>query len=109
MSYWYISFATDETGFLGATVVQADNVNLAIAEATERGLNPGGEAAIFEVPDDAVNNPDVQALINRLANKAEMIAQGGKRLGDLSEEVQATANIMADVVCADCNDPSSRS
>jgi len=102
MSYFYLSFATD-AGFLGATVVEARDAEDAIAVATALGLNPGGEAAIFEVPPEALDEPDLKALIGRLASREEMIAQGGQRLGDLPGDIQDDIRAVAARVCADCN------
>jgi hypothetical protein len=99
--WFYISFARAKAdgGFLGGTVVQADDAPSALAEATRRGLNPGGEAQIVRVPDANINNPTVVALRNRLASKAEMLARGENR-GGYHER--------AEVVCEDCNEPGPR-
>lgn len=105
MTHWYISFATDE-GFRGATVVEANNAEHALVVATERNLNPGGEAAIIEVPLEAEGEPDMQALLNKLLSKDEMMAMGGKSHGDCPPEVQERFMKAADVVCEDCNIPS---
>jgi hypothetical protein len=95
-SLFYISFARAkaEGGFLGGTVVEADDAPGALAEATRRGLNPGGEAQIVRVPDANVNAPTIRALHNRLASKAELLARGENR-GGYHEH--------AEVVCDDCN------
>jgi hypothetical protein len=103
-SLFYISFATDE-GFRGATVVRAEDHAAAIEEATARGLNPGGEAAILQVPSEIEDAPDVVPLINRLVGREEMIALGGRRHGDLSPELRATVGGHAVVVCEHCNTP----
>lgn len=102
MTYFYISFATD-AGFRGATVVQANDDADALAVATAKGLNPGGEAAIIEVPPEAESEPDMQAMIDRLVGKEEMLAQGGKRHGDCSEDIQDAFDAAATKVCAGCN------
>jgi hypothetical protein len=97
--WFYISFARAKAdgGFLGGTVVQADDAPSALAEATRRGLNPGGEAQIIRVPDENIEQPTVVALRNRLASKAELLARGEHR-GGYHERAQ--------VVCDDCNEPS---
>lgn len=102
MSLFYISFATDK-GFRGATVVSAADDAAALAEATRRGLNPGGEAAIIAVPPEAEDHPDMARLLNRLAGRDEMIAEGGKRLGDCSDDVQSCFDAAASRACNDCN------
>jgi hypothetical protein len=98
IGWWYISFARAkaEGGFLGGTVVQADDAPGALAEATRRGLNPGGEAQIVRVPDANIENETIVALRNRLASKAELLARGEHRTGYHEH---------AEVVCADCNEP----
>lgn len=99
MTQWfYISFARPKSqgGFLGATVVQAEDAPGALAEATQRGLNPGGEAQIVPVPLERSDHPDIVAIRNRLADKAELIAsRDGAVKGGYHEN--------AVVVCGDCN------
>jgi hypothetical protein len=96
MSWFYISFARPKSqgGFLGGTVVQADDAAGALAEATRRGLNPGGEAQIIPVPPNRTEHPDLVALRNRLAGKAELLARGAT-VGAQHEA--------AEFVCDDCN------
>ena len=102
MTYWYISFATDD-GFLGATVVEGNSAKSALAAATLRGLNPGGEAAILEVPPESESSPDVVAMKNRLVSEAEMLAMGGIKGENLPAEINAVWNMEIDVVCEHCN------
>jgi hypothetical protein len=101
---WYISFATPET-FLGGTVVQADDAEDALVEASFRGLNPGGQAAIIEVPLEAYGKADMLAMRNRLVGRDEMIAMRGKRAADCSSEVRHAFADQATIVCAECNEP----
>jgi hypothetical protein len=97
MTRWfYISFAS-LGGHLGSTVVQADDVDGAFAEATARGLNPGGEAQIVPVPTDRSEHPDLVAIRNRLVSKAELMQRGAISSGYHED---------AEVVCEDCNTPS---
>ncbi len=100
---WYISFVGDD-GFRGATVVEASSPEDALAAATERGLNPGGEAAIVPVP--VPTPPDALRYLNRLVGKDELIADGGARHGDLPEEKRALFDHLVTKVCADCNEAS---
>lgn len=93
---YYISFATDD-GFLGATVVEASSSESALEEATRLGINPGGEAAILEVPEGFEN--EARQMLNRLVGLDEMLTQhGGKRHGDLSDEHRGRVENAADVV-----------
>ena len=107
MTHWYISFATDE-GFRGATVVEAVDAIEAVNVATSRGLNPGGEAAVLEVPPAAEGAPDLHAMKNRLVGKKEMLAMGARRVADCAEEIQARFNIESEIVCDLCNPSKSK-
>lgn len=74
MTFYYISFAGEE-GFRGATVVaERDNLR----KTWRLGLNPGGEAAILELPEEAESNPEVMEevarMLNRLVPKGEILA-----------------------------------
>ncbi len=85
MTLWYLSFATDEE-FLGATVVKAVTAEGAVDETITRGLNPGGEIAMIEVPRGSENDPNILRLLDRLVGKDELMANGGQRLGDMTPE-----------------------
>jgi hypothetical protein len=94
--WFYISFALPKSqgGFLGATVVQAQNAPAALEWATRRGLNPGGEAQIIPIPPERAHHPEVVPLRNRLVSKEEIMARG---------KVGHGYHQNAEVVCADCN------
>jgi hypothetical protein len=102
MTYFYISFATDD-GFLGATVVEGTSPKDALAVATLRGLNPGGEAAILEVPPEYEFAPDVRAMKNRLVSEAEMLEMGATKGRDLPQQISDAWDEEIEVVCEDCN------
>lgn len=87
MTLWYISFA-DKLGFRGATVVKSASANGALATATARGLNPGGEAWIIPVPQDADADPGVLAMYNHLLSAQECAAIGGKPLAECPSVMQ---------------------
>ncbi|ODM71736.1 hypothetical protein [Bradyrhizobium elkanii] len=101
MRHFYISFATDEA-FLGATVVRGIDAQDALVDASFRGMNLGGEALILEVPAD---DPDMQAMLNRLVTREEIVSHGGKRLGDLPAGEQDGVVGTAAFVCAEHNKP----
>jgi hypothetical protein len=103
MTLVYISFATD-VGFLGGTVVEAMNAADAIAEATRLSLNPGGQAAIIQVPLEAEDYPDIKRMRNRLCGREEMLSNGGKRFGDIPEATQDTPAAGVTIVCEQCNE-----
>jgi hypothetical protein len=88
MKLFYISFAS-ETEFLGATVLEAVDEIAVLNEATRQGLNPGGQAAILELPYRALAEADdIRSMQGRLIGKEEMKAMGGKRHGDLDDDMQ---------------------
>jgi hypothetical protein len=95
MGWFYISFA-DRKGFRGGTVVQAKDAPGALAEATKRGLNPGGEAQIIRVPNANIENPNIVALRNRLADRNEMLTQREGHAG--------MRHPKGTFVCDDCNE-----
>lgn len=103
MTYFYISFASEERGFLGATVVEGKNEKRALRAASRLGLNPGGEAAIFRWPPEDEGNAEMRSMLNRLVGKEELLANGGKRKADLSEELQDRFESEAVFVCEACN------
>jgi hypothetical protein len=102
MTYFYISFAT-KAGFRGATVVEAADSKSALTVATLRGLNPGGEAAILEVPPESESAPDLHAMKNRLVGEEEMLAMGGRKGRDLPQEINEAWDHEISVVCELCN------
>lgn len=97
MKLFYISFAT-ETEFLGATVLESHNELSVLAEATKHGLNPGGQAAIMEIPYELLDKPDVRQMQGNLLNKEQMMQLGASRLGDLDEETRARVESHSTVV-----------
>jgi hypothetical protein len=82
MNRYYLSFV-DRTRavkdrFLGACIVEAENVEGAIRRAWELEINPGGECMIADVPEVAYYLP-----LNRLMDRAELEKYGPThRLGD---------------------------
>jgi hypothetical protein len=98
MGLWYISFA-DDGGFRGATVVEAKDAKSALAEATRRGINPGGEAKMLPAPDIA----EAKAMLNRLVLEDEMRALGHVKAKELAPDVADAFDAAAEHVCQDCN------
>lgn len=87
MKLFYISFAT-KTEFLGATVLESYDKISVLAEAFKHGLNPGGQAAILELPYRALEADDIRMMQGRLVTKEEMKSLGAKRHGDLDQDMQ---------------------
>lgn len=58
--WWYFSFVDAKlpkgTQFLGACIVQAKTFTEALDKTWILGINPGGEAAFIEVPEEALKN-----------------------------------------------------
>jgi hypothetical protein len=104
VSDFYISFASSDDGFLGATVVAAEDARKALSLVTELGLNPGGEAAIFGIPPDISESGRVQlaSYRGRLVGLAELRANGALSPQD-APEVQDALDGLATIVCEDCN------
>lgn len=103
MNLWYLSFATDALGFIGATVVEAEDQAHALSVASHRGLNPGGEVAIWgPIPTDT---PEAKMMLNRLVGEEELCAGGAKKIKDLDDDTADLAQSSATSICADCNVP----
>lgn len=62
MQWWWLSFA-NPMGFLGAAMVEAPNMIMAIYEAHLRKINPGGEVQGTPLPDWAVPHLDHQNVL----------------------------------------------
>jgi hypothetical protein len=43
--WWYLSFASHDSGFLGCVIVQAQGMVTAIDRSHRLGINPGGEVS----------------------------------------------------------------
>ena len=102
MSWFYISFATDEE-FLGATVVEGGDAQDAFFEATLKGLNPGGEAAILEIPLAAQQEPDFHFMKNKLCSKEQILGSGGKPIRELNSEQREVFDTKATRISAEDN------
>lgn len=87
MKLFYISFATD-TEFLGATVLESYDENSVLLEATKHSLNPGGQAAILELPYRALEADDIRAMQGKLMSKQQMADLGAIRHADLNDDMQ---------------------
>ena len=64
---WYLSFATEDE-FLGAVIVDADNVIDATIKAHTLGINPGGEVLGYNITNAPV---DVSKYMDRLLTLEE--------------------------------------
>ena len=83
--YWYLSFATDEDGFRGGNIVQADDFLGAVSESSRLGINPHGQC--IGLPLSEANIP-AEEWHNHLLNKEDVcrIWADATRIGDLDSE-----------------------
>lgn len=102
MTFFYISFAGDE-GFRGATIVAERDIKRALRKTWRLGINPGGEAAILELPEEAESDPkvmeEVTRMLNRLVQRGEILAHGGVSMLEQPHELQALFEDDATFVC----------
>lgn len=64
---WWLSFADEIEGFLGVAIVEGDGPASAMQNATELGINPGGEIMSCLVPGERIP----AQYRNRLLTRAE--------------------------------------
>jgi hypothetical protein len=70
LEWYYISFASDSE-FLGSVIVEAHGPLTAVERATERGINPGGEAACAAVGVKHLRKVQLD-LVNKLLTEAQV-------------------------------------
>jgi hypothetical protein len=102
---FYISFATSN-GFLGATVIDGEDEMDALNNATNRKLNPGGEAAILPIPKltTAADFAELMSYRGRLVGKDELVANGAKRTNEMLEQQRERFKVTATFVYTNCNE-----
>lgn len=75
MSYWWMSFCDPDkpegTQFLGAAIIKADNHFDMMTRSWLLGLNPGGEVAFFEIPEQYEKRVPNDWIESRLITKIE--------------------------------------
>lgn len=72
-AWFYLSFATDQDGFLGGLYIEGADPVSAYLNATLRKLNPGGEVAIIgPLPTDELDAQVPPENRNRLLARAEV-------------------------------------
>ncbi len=76
MAWWYLSFCDPEKPkseqFLGACVINAATMTQAVTESHYRGLNPGGEVAIVEIPATREEIEQRGLVVNKLLSIDEI-------------------------------------
>lgn len=97
MKLFYISFAT-EIGFLGATVLESYDEKSVLIEANKHGLNPGGQAAIVELPYKALEASDIRIMQGKLMTKQQMLEIGAVMHGDLDDDMKNKFESIAVVI-----------
>jgi hypothetical protein len=68
-------------------------------------INPGGEAAILEMPEgmNASEHAEMLSYKDRLVTKEELVANGAKRMADLPEYMQDRFEEEAVKICDECS------
>lgn len=85
MRFWWLSFrGANDDYCLGVCIVEAANENNAIKVSHAKGINPGGEAMMFELPAKAVGAEGLE--LDRLYSAEEMEKMGFKKV-EYSREV----------------------
>ena len=92
-----ISFATDDRN-LGCVVMDSDSPEGALTKATSLGLNPGGQAAIWSIPEWEAGNLGR----NRLISPDEMASRNYQKAGALEDAGRAIPAPQS-TVCPTCN------
>ena len=79
MSYWWLSFVSDDDIALGICLVEADDFESAIAESTKHRCNPGGEihGMASSVNDIAMQKEVDLWGLNCLVKPDQLHASGG--------------------------------
>lgn len=102
MSIWYLSFATDEDGFMGGVYTEADDMEAAVIKCHTLGINPGGEVLGFEAPPTIPLKPEyMDRLLDRAGVEAAVGDKPGtsKKLKELTED-ERIAILGDDPICA---------
>lgn len=98
MNYYFISFGTRQ-GNLGCVVTSAENSVDALNQATKKGLNPGGEAAIW-----LVDTNEAQKLgVDKLISPAQMRELGYFSSKEVAPIEKKRFMNHATIVCESCN------
>lgn len=94
MKTYYISFAAVIGGFQGSIITEAVNEEQAYRKVTASKINPGGEAAIIEIPPSQI--PD-RKYFDRLLSEQQI----GEFWSDLEHSAPPEQAV---IVCGECND-----
>lgn len=71
--FWWLSFA-DDSGFLGAAIVEGDDMKAAVTNAWKHGVNPGGEVKGMPL-ERAQSEEDLRPFVkHKLYSKADINA-----------------------------------
>lgn len=69
---WWLSFVDPTDGhFLGACIVEAEQIHDAVPAAWRLGCNPGGEVAIVRIPDERRERVPVE-FIRKLLSRDDI-------------------------------------
>lgn len=104
---FWISFASEAFGALGAIILEADSATHALARTKELGINPGGEAKIIPMPAD---EPELDLFPREaLISPSELRYRGYRSQLQMSETERAEIRridreIGVVTLCEDCNE-----
>ncbi len=84
MNTYWISFVGDE-GQRGVCIVDASDQEHALDRAKQLGIHPGGEAMLYEMPEEAADEIRTWGK-DRLIRPDELKEAGYRKLGDCTEE-----------------------
>lgn len=90
-TWWWLSFA-DDTGFRGGVMTRARGVVSAIQKTHRLGINPGGEVASTQLPDEAIQDAPFNPadFADQLLSKTDIDEKlGGARKMPNGEEPDA--------------------
>jgi hypothetical protein len=102
VTFYYLSFCDPKlpkgTQFLGATVIEADSIEMVAPMAHLLGRNPGGEIAIVTLPFSSRDeSPESgRKYFDRFVPRDEVLAEEHDTLEDDEDMTDA-------IICAGCN------
>ncbi len=102
-TYW-ISFANKTS--LGCCIIDAIDQKSAIDKTKSLGINPGGEALLFEMPTDGSADIEInQWGKNTLISPQQLKEDGYKKLSEAPKEIKNHINHSPAVtrICEKCN------
>lgn len=98
MNKYFISFGVPNRN-LGCVVIEAPTPAIALVRASDMGLNPGGQAAIWEISNEEAKDLGLDMLIT----PDQLDAKGYTRRSKATPIERKKFMDRALIVCANCN------